>query len=106
MITRDQFNKLVEQWQRDTGYLSNIQKKFEHPDYKEITSHGMDVVPFILENIKNGKSGHWFVFLSEITGANPIRNGDNLKGLSIMEWPSWKECEDSWVKWGEDNNLI
>lgn len=83
-------------WNNQTGYLSNMDKKFEHPAYKEILSMGWLVVPTLLE-LMDGPSTHMCFALGDIT----------------KQWPSKPEdagrirvfCDD-WIEWGKEHSTL
>ena len=93
---RDRFNKLADQWERETALLSRMDKAIKHPAYQEIISMGEPVAPLILERMRETE-GHWFAALRAITGANPVKRSDRGK-IAVMQ--------ASWLEWGEANGLI
>ena len=93
---RDRFNKLADQWERETVFLSRMDKAIKHPAYQEIIGMGEPVAPLILERMRETE-GHWFVALRAITGANPVKQSDRGK-IAVMQ--------ASWLEWGEANGLI
>jgi hypothetical protein len=83
------FAKLTATWKEATRFSSRAGKMAEHPAYREIVAMGERAVPLILAEMeKNG--GHWFIGLSEITGANPIP--DESAGKI-------REMEAAWFAW-------
>lgn len=89
----ERFLVLVEQWQRETGMLSLVQKILIHPAYQRIIGMGQPVVPLILRELER-ELDHWFWALETITGANPIQ-GDERGRLDRMA--------AAWLKWGREN---
>ena len=93
---KDQFKQLVREWRRDTMHLSRIDRKIEHPAYRNIISMGSSVVPYILWELENN-GGYWFVALKEITHDDPtieLRNS------------SPKTMAEAWLAWGKKNGSI
>ena len=84
---------LVEQWQRETGMLSLVQKIVIHLAYQRIIGMGQPVVPLIFRELER-ELDHWFWALEGITGANPVQ-GDARGRLDQMA--------AAWLKWGRNN---
>ena len=93
---RERFNKLADQWERETVLLSSTSQAIKHPAHREIISMGEPVVPLILERMRE-TSGHWDYALEDITGANPVKRSD---------WGNIAAIQESWLEWGEANGLI
>lgn len=96
MSIKERFNELEIIWDNETGYLSNMDKKFEHPAYKEILSMGWLLVPTLLE-LMDRPSTHMCFALGTIT----------------KQWPSKPEdagrirvfCDD-WRQWGKEHSTL
>jgi hypothetical protein len=87
------FKLLVKTWKAATLFSSRAGKMAEHPAYREIVAMGDKAVPLILAEMeKNG--GHWFIALSEITGANPIPE-ESCGKIREMEaaWFAWARAK-------------
>jgi hypothetical protein len=69
---RDRFRALGAQWNRETGFMSNVTQVNAHPAYREIVSMGHAVVPFLLEAINVEDPEWWFDALKEIYGDGPV----------------------------------
>lgn len=69
------FRALAKVWRRETGHVSFVSQRIQHPAYKKILSMGESVVPYILEEMEQ-RPDHWFHALAFLTGENP------------NEWPS------------------
>ena len=97
-MTRDEFNALVEQWDYDTGFMSNTYHILQHDSYSAIMAEGEKVIPWILEDMRD-TGGHifWFVVLRELTGVNPIAYEDRGR-VAIMK--------EAWLTWGRNNDFI
>ena len=92
----ERFNKLADQWQEETVFLSNSDRKNAHPGLQEIISMGQPVVPLILERMRS-QGGHWFEALQQITGARPVP--PESRGRI-------KEMTQAWLDWGELNGYV
>ena len=84
---------LVEQWQRETGMLSLVQKIVIYLAYQRIIGMGQPVVPLIFRELER-ELDHWFWALEGITAANPVQ-GDARGRLDQMA--------AAWLKWGRNN---
>jgi hypothetical protein len=87
------FLGLAEQWQRETGMLSLVQKMVMHPAYQRIIGMGQPVVPLILKALER-EPDHWFWALEAITGENPVREEERGR---------IKQMAAAWVLWGREN---
>src|SRR5258706_6816784 len=89
-----EFRSLADQWYRETGMLSMMQKKALHPAYQRIIGMGRDALPFIFPELKQ-RGGHWLWALTAITGEDPAESGHNFK-----------EAVDAWLAWGKQHGYI
>jgi EAL domain-containing protein (putative c-di-GMP-specific phosphodiesterase class I) len=87
------FLELAEQWQRETGMLSVTSKISMHPAYQRIIGMGQPVVPLIMRELER-EPDHWFVALSAITGANPVKPEQRGR---------LKQMAQAWIEWGRAN---
>jgi hypothetical protein len=83
-----EFRSLADQWYRETGMLSMMQKKALHPAYQRIIGMGKDALPFIFQELKQ-RGGHWIWALTAITGEDPAEPDHSLK-----------EAVAAWLEWG------
>jgi hypothetical protein len=86
------FFGLAEQWRRETGLLSLVQKMVMHPAYQRIIGMGQPVVPLILRDLEQ-EPDHWFWALQAITGENPVPS-EARGDLDRMA--------AAWIEWGRD----
>jgi hypothetical protein len=95
MITFEQFKTLVNQYHHDTDFLSYHETK--HPAYKELVSHGKDIIPFVLYDLKQGMSWLPICLLCDIVGAdkNPHITED-MAG-------DYDKLQEAWLQWASDN---
>lgn len=96
LTLESKFNKLMDEWRKDTSHLSSIEDKSVHYAYQRIIGMGNDALPFILKDLER-QPGHWFWALSAITGENPIKEED----AGIM-----KNMAASWVEWGRKRGYL
>ncbi|MEI8019480.1 MAG: N-6 DNA methylase [Schlesneria sp.] len=83
------FHRLSAKWKRETGHLSNVNKKMRHPAYVQIVEMGKAAVPLLIEDLRRTQSD-WFWALSEITGDQPIPESD---------FGNIPKMTEAWVKW-------
>jgi hypothetical protein len=62
-----EFSEFVEQWHKETDYLSSNSKKIEHPAHRAIIDLGKLFVPLILKELWD-RPELWFEVLKAITG--------------------------------------
>ncbi len=88
------FKQLVDQWSKDTLYMSSITYMVEHPSYLEIVAMGEKAVPLLLRELEKAPN-YWFPALTAITGENPIP--EEARGRLI-------EMTEAWLEWGRDKD--
>jgi hypothetical protein len=81
---------------RETGMLSSISRKVEHPAYLKIIGMGRPAVPLILRAMRQRRA-FWFEALRQITGEDPAV-GAGAKNPS--------QVTDAWLEWGRKNGHI
>lgn len=92
----DMFSALVERWQRETGMLSSISKKVNHPAYKRIIEMGEPAIPYILRELREHPS-HWFTALRAIAKTSPVPDGKPIDP---------ERAADAWLRWGRKQGYI
>lgn len=90
------FDKLADQWERETALLSNSRKAAEHPAHQEIINMGQPAVPLILKRTQC-YGGHWFEAFHRITGEDPV-NPKDRRNIAAMQ--------KSWLDWGKRNGAL
>ena len=90
------FHSLATEWRSATAMFSFPHQWEQHPAYKEILRMGEDVVPLILQELKDHPH-HWFGALEALTGENPIKPED--EGY-------FQKMADAWLDWGVKNGHI
>ena len=89
-----QFNKLSEEWKRDTRFHSSLSKKFMHPAYQTIMAMGEPALPLILKDLEKSP-GHWFYALRFIAQRDVAENAQGFE-----------DARNLWLKWGRENHFI
>ena len=93
---REIFERLAEEWENDTIFLSFSGQAAEHPAHREIVNLGKSAVPLVLERMRS-HGGHWFHTLREITNADPVPPADRGRVEAMKA---------SWLEWGERNGYV
>jgi hypothetical protein len=88
------FNRLAEDWRKETRYVSSLSKMSMQPSYQKIIGMGMPAVPLILRDLKEN-GGHWLWALNAITDEDPA-----------LEGATFREAVDAWLEWGKKRGLI
>ena len=95
--TRHLFDALAEWWHEGTDALSSLNQKATHRAHRRIVAMGVQVVPYILEDLRD-RGGHWEMTLAEITQESPpIPSGYPMNALGARE---------AWLQWGRDRGLL
>jgi hypothetical protein len=83
------FQRLAQQWKRDTAHLSNVAKKALHPAYQEIIGMGKVAVPLLLAELER-EPDDWFWALHAITGASPVPSESRGDMQAMTQaWRQW-----------------
>lgn len=96
LLTQKTFKELAERWCQETKYTSSAHDLVLHPAYQRIIGLGPDVIPFVLEELRDN-GGHWFWALQSLTGDNPV---------SEVDVGRYKKMRDAWLTWGVNNSYI
>ena len=91
IAVRERFGELAAAWERDTRFLSNIDRIVEHPAYRQIIELGPSAVPLILERLRR-QPDHWFHALRAITGQEPAPCDPGDMGRLAATWLEWGEA--------------
>ena len=85
------FDRLADEWKRETAHLSSPSMIAKHSAYQEIVQMGLVAVPLILRDLRKAPT-LWFMALRAITGESPIRveNGGNIDAMRA-----------AWLDWGD-----
>ena len=85
-----EFQRLANEWKRDTAYLSSTDAIVMHPAYQRIIGMGPGVISRILQDLEEAPA-HWFHALRAITGESPVRPEDR-GDIDAMR--------RAWLDWG------
>lgn len=86
------FRRLTETWKRETGHLSSVAKRIQHPAYRKIIEMGSSAIPLILKEIEENPD-HWFHALYTLSGENPV---------TIDFTGTVTDALDLWIEWGHN----
>lgn len=89
-MTQEKFNELSKKWQDETGFSSVMSSVLKNEAAKEIIEAGLDVVPFIIDEIRKTYNGHYTIILSNIVGYTPI---------PTAHYGKIKKMAKDWIKW-------
>lgn len=90
------FKQLSEQWGRERRFLSSTTEMVECPSYQRIVEMGWSALPLIFNQLRLEKDdpGHWYLALSEITGADPVSEED---------YGHMDRIASAWLGWADEN---
>ncbi len=88
------FQRLADQWRKETAHLSLVVKKVMHPAYQRIIGLGPAAIPLLLRELQQ-QPGHWTWALRAITGEDPTQPNDTVT-----------QAAQAWVKWGQERNYL
>ncbi len=89
----DRFNRLADEWERDTAHFSSIRRRARHPAFQEIVAMGTGAIPLLLRALM-ARSAHYSAVLHAITGASPTPRED---------WGKMDRVAQAWLRWGHEN---
>jgi len=89
------FKEYYDRWYNETKYLSSS-KMFENKHYRDIISLGIDVVPSIINKIKE-EPVHLFEALVEIIGNDPVPEN---------HWGDAEQMARDWISWWEEKQRV
>jgi hypothetical protein len=90
------FRQLATEWNREAGKISNPVKLFMHKKYQQIIGLGPQAVPFMMQDIADGK-GNWYWAIAAITREDPIRPEDAGDMAKIRM---------AWIAWGKERGYL
>ena len=87
---RADFERLADEWEMATLFVSNISPFLEHPAYRQIIGMGEAAVPWLLARLDEGRPAHWFVALFQLTGAKPVpaESRGRIREMTAA-WQEW-----------------
>jgi hypothetical protein len=92
-----EFQELVSRWEQERPRGADLAEMVTQPAYLRIIGRGPQIVPFLLGELAR-KPRHWFWALHIITGADPVKPGNEGKLQDMVaDWLAWgKEQGYSW----------
>ena len=90
------FNRLADDWSRDTGHISSVNDLVKDDRYQQIISMGWDALPYLLSDLSTRKR-FWFPALAAITDLRPFDRKDS---------GNYKLMTEAWIRWGRLRGLI
>ena len=90
-LVRKCFEKLAATWKAKRGHSSKIGDLVSHPSYQKIIDMGYEVVPLLLEEMKE-RPDHWDYALRKITCVDPVPE---------KSWGKLDKIAAAWVEWGK-----
>lgn len=95
MSVRDDFYRLRDEWVEETKVLSV--GKLSHPAYQAIIQLGPEVLPLLLEEMRD-RPDHWsFAIITLNGGENPVPPPD---------YGQMRKVQAAWVKWGIEKGYL
>jgi len=91
---RFEFNRLANEWKRDTRFMSSLTKMVLHPAYQTIIGMGKEVLPLIFTDLQRSRD-HWLWALHAITQEDPAPPGAD-----------YATAVDAWIQWGQDHGHL
>jgi hypothetical protein len=90
------FQRLTEEWIRDTAFYSDPVPIFLHRALFKIIGMGEKALPLILKEMEK-RSADWLVALDAVSPVNPV-NAEDEK--------DFERAANAWIAWGRSNGLI
>ena len=87
------FQALVQQWKKETCFMSSMTRRIEHPAYQAIIRMGEQAISPIMRALEE-KPDHFGPALYAITGARPVPKEDAGKVDRIAA---------AWLQWAREN---
>ena len=86
---RTEFDRLADEWKRETAHLSSIDAIAEHRAYRAIIEMGEEALPLILRDLMSAQAP-WFRALRSIAGESPVLPEDrgNVRAMTAA-WLDW-----------------
>lgn len=83
---------LHQQWRAETGHLSSLELRKEHPAYKAIVAMGDEAIPLILDSLA-AKPDLLVMALHDITREDPVLPDHHGRLSAIVQ---------DWLRWGQE----
>jgi|SRR5215469_5452601 len=88
------FNRLAEEWHRETRLVSSASRMAMHPAYQQIIGMGPAVIPLILRDLAITRD-HWLRALYSLSGQDPAPAAANFD-----------QAVDAWLAWGREQGHL
>ena len=82
------FRELSKRWSEATGFYSRVDRKVNHPLYREIIEIGPSVIPCLLRDMRDNP-GYWSDALVELTGEDPVPDDAETLDAIAVAWVDW-----------------
>lgn len=93
---KERFERHVQNWRRDTEFVSSVHEQAMHESYLSIIGLGEKALPLILQQLaKDG--GHWYWALRSIAQVDPVPEADRGHVAKMKE---------AWMRWGRANGHL
>jgi hypothetical protein len=92
----ERFTQLAEAWEKESTYLSSMERMCMLAPYQEIMTMGWSVVGPILRRMAK-EPDWWFWALRFITGEDPV---------PAFAQGDLKQMTDAWLQWGRRRSLL
>lgn len=83
------FTKYVDQWRRETWFMSSVKRRTSNVNYLSIISLGRPAIPLILKELER-LGDHWFLALRVLADEDPAKGSDDFN-----------ESREAWIRWGK-----
>ncbi len=91
--TRQQFQRLADEWRKETAHISSMSKMVMHPKYQSIIGMGPDVLPILFQELQQNPD-YWFWALRAITEKDPTKPEDAGDLHKMTEaWLNWAKAK-------------
>lgn len=88
------FDRYMNQWRRETWFMSSVKKRTANLNYLLIISLGKSAIPFILTDLKQ-RGDHWFLALRVLAEEDPSNGSEDF---------NWQR--EAWLTWGARKGYI
>jgi hypothetical protein len=88
---KEKFTVLADNWHQESDCLSSPKKITENGNYHSIISLGIQVIPFILQDLKE-RGGLWYLALRRLSNEDPV---------SVEDRGDIQKMKNAWLRWGK-----
>lgn len=101
-MTKEDFIKLAEQYEQETGFMSSTYSMTSVPSFKVLIELGKSVLPFIIDRIRTERRGmNWHIVLQAITRETPLLPKEVVPGMYGWDVNATMKA---WVAWFDKQN--